>query len=89
MGAPPRPREPRRPLEPQAHAMSLPRLAAALLVLPSVAAAQEELGPEPVRGLVSRAEGAFEGYTLLAPLRSTTTYPVSYTHLTLPTIYSV
>ena len=54
--------------------MSLPRLAAALLVLPSVAAAQEELGPEPVRGLVSRAEGAFEGYTLLAPLRSTTTY---------------
>ncbi|HVS12230.1 MAG TPA: aryl-sulfate sulfotransferase [Planctomycetota bacterium] len=39
------------------------------------AAAQEPQGsPDPPRGLRIREEGAFEGYTLLSPLRSGTSY---------------
>ena len=54
-------------------------LAASILLLPLCAAAQERPGPpDPIGrgGLLTRAEGAFEGYTLFAPIRSTTTYLV-------------
>jgi hypothetical protein len=66
-------------------------LAAALILVASstsVASAQEPPaapptappaaapGTEAKRGLVVRSEGAFEGYTLFAPLQSTTTYLV-------------
>jgi hypothetical protein len=43
---------------------------------PPPAEAAEEPVPEPERGLRTRAEGACEGYTLFAPLRSGTTYLV-------------
>ncbi|KAA3614294.1 MAG: hypothetical protein DWQ01_00910 [Planctomycetota bacterium] len=51
------------------------RLLPLLLILSDSMAAQEP-GPRPetTTGLMSRTAGAFPGYTLFAPLRSTTTY---------------
>jgi len=48
-------------------------LPALLLLAPALASAQDEEGPD-TRGLVHRAEGAWEGYTLIAPLTSTRLY---------------